>query len=301
MSTALHTSGLGKRYGRSWALRDCSLASALRRIAALVGPNGAGKTTLLRLAMGFAAPSAGTIRVFGASPRDQPSRVLPRVGFVAQDQPLYRRFRVAEMLTLGRKLNARWDDRLACSRLDRLGISLDRRVGTLSGGQRSQVALVLALAKRPDLLLLDEPVAALDPLARRAFLQTLMEATADGGLTVLLSSHIVPDLERVCDHLIILSAARVQLAGEMDRVVGAHKLLVGARRDPAAIAAAHTVVQARHTERQTTLLVRTGGHIRDPAWDVHDVRLEEIVLAYLGQPAERPRAGLGVVRKERPA
>ena len=301
MSAALHTNSLGKRYGRSWALRDCSLDLPPGRIAALVGPNGAGKTTLLQLAVGLATPSTGSISVFGASPRDQPLRVLPRIGFVAQDQPLYRRFSVADMLTLGRKLNARWDDPLARSRLERLHIPLDRMIGTLSGGQRSQVALVMALAKRPELLLLDEPVAALDPLARREFLQTLMEATADSGLTVLLSSHIIADLERVCDYLIILSAARVQLADEMDRVVETHKLLVGARRDPAAIAAVHNVVQARHTERQTTLLVRTNGHIWDPSWEIHDVRLEEIVLGYLSQSAESPRAGRGVVRKVRSA
>ena len=299
MSAALHTNNLGKRYGHSWALRDCSLDLPPGRIAALVGPNGAGKSTLLQLAVGLATPSTGTISVFGASPRDQPLRVLPRIGFVAQDQPLYRRFSVADMLTLGRKLNARWDDRMARSRLERLNIPLDRLVGTLSSGQRSQVALVMALAKRPELLLLDEPVAALDPLARREFLQTLMEAAADGGLTVLLSSHIIADLERVCDYLIILSAARVQLAEELDRVVDTHKLLVGARRDPTAIAADHHVVQAVHTDRQTTLMVRTNGHIWDPSWEQHEVRLEEIILAYLSRSTASPPAGLGDLRKVR--
>ncbi|HWE63644.1 MAG TPA: ABC transporter ATP-binding protein, partial [Chloroflexota bacterium] len=270
MNAVVQTLGLGKRYGRSWALRDCSLEVPAGRVAALVGPNGAGKTTLLQIAVGLTRPSTGSISVFSASPHAQPLRVLPRVGFVAQDQPLYRRFSVADMLTLGRKLNARnaadphfmicrnggkWDDRLARARLARLNIPLDRVVGTLSGGQRAQVALVMALAKRPELLLLDEPVAALDPLARREFLQTLMEAAAETGLTVVLSSHIIADLERVCDYLIILSAARVQLVADIDRLRETHKLLVGARRDPTAIAAVHNVVQARHTECQTTLLV----------------------------------------------
>jgi len=189
------------------------------------------------------------------------------------------------MLTLGRKLNPRWDDQMARARLARLGIPLDRAVGTLSGGQRSQVALVMALAKRPELLLLDEPVAALDPLARREFLQTLMEAAAEGGLTVLLSSHIIADLERVCDYLIILSASQVQVSGDIDDLVGMHKLLISGSRDSKAIAHVHDVVQERHTERQTSLLVRTNGHVWDPSWEVHDVPLEEIVLAYMGQPA----------------
>jgi ABC-2 type transport system ATP-binding protein len=297
MSAAMHTQGLGKRYGRSWALQDCSLELPPGRIAVLVGPNGAGKTTLLQLAVGLTRPSAGSISVFGASPQTQPLQVLPRLGFVAQDQPLYRRFSVADMLTLGRKLNARWDDQLARTRLARLQIPLNRSIGTLSGGQRSQVALVMALAKRPELLLLDEPIAALDPLARREFLQTLMEAAAESGLTVLLSSHIIADLERVCDYLIILFAARVQLADEIDRLLETHKLLVSARRDPATIAAIHTVVQARHTERQTTLLVRTNGHIWDPSWEVHDLRLEEIVLAYLSQSTASPHAAPSVVRE----
>ena len=299
MIAALRATGLGKRYGRHWALRDCSLTLPPGRVAALVGPNGAGKTTLLQLAVGLTRPSAGSLDVFGRSPRQHPAAVLPRVGFVAQDQPLCRGFTVAEMLSLGRKLNPRWDDAMARTRLSRLGLALDRRVGTLSGGQRSQVALVLALAKRPDLLLLDEPVAALDPLARREFLQTLMEAAAMDGPAVLLSTHSIGDLVRACDYLIILSAARVQLADDLDRVLERHKLLAGPRRDPAAIAHVHHLVHAEHTERQTTLLVRTNGQVWDPSWEVHDASLEEIVLAYLRQGtagrADRPHtAGTGV-------
>jgi ABC-2 type transport system ATP-binding protein len=201
------------------------------------------------------------------------------------------------MLTLGRKLNSRWDDGVARSRLAKLGIPLNRMVGTLSGGQRSQVALVMALAKRPDVLLLDEPVASLDPLARREFLQTLMEAAAESGLTLLLSSHIVADLERVCDYLIILSASHVQLTGDIDRLVETHKLLVSTRRDSAAIAHIHNVIQERHTDRQTTLLVRTNGHIWDPSWEVHDLPLEDIVLAYLSQATDSPQVLSGVTRE----
>jgi ABC-2 type transport system ATP-binding protein len=284
MTSTLEATGLGKRYRRTWALRDCTLALPQGRIAALVGPNGAGKTTLLHLAVGLLAPSAGAIRVLGGTPGRDPA--LPaRVGFVAQDAPLYGDFSVAEHLTMGGKLNPRFDQALARDRLGRLGIPLDRRVGTLSGGQRAQVALAMALAKRPELLLLDEPVASLDPLARREFLQALMGSVAEQGLTVLLSSHLLADLERVCDYLIVLQAARVQVLGPVDDLLDRHRLLVGPRRDPDRIAGVAAVVRATHTGRQSTLLVRTDGPVRDPAMAVADVTLEDLVLAYLADPS----------------
>jgi ABC-2 type transport system ATP-binding protein len=281
---ALEATGLGKRYGRTWALRDCSLALPQGRIAALVGPNGAGKTTLLHLAVGLLAPTAGAIRVLGGTPGRDPA-LLARVGFVAQDAPLYGDFSVAEHLTMGGRLNPRFDQAMARDRLGRLGIPLDRRVGTLSGGQRAQVALAMALAKRPQLLLLDEPVASLDPLARREFLQALMGSVAEQGLTVLLSSHLLADLERVCDYLIVLQASRVQVLGPVDDLLDRHKLLVGPRRDPDRIAGVAAVVRATHTGRQSTLLVRTDGPVRDPAMAVADVTLEDLVLAYLADPS----------------
>jgi ABC-2 type transport system ATP-binding protein len=253
-----------------------------------VGPNGAGKTTLLQLAVGISRPTQGRVEVFGWSPHEQPLLVLARVGFVAQDHPLYRGFSVAEMLRLGRKLNPRWDDAIARERLERLGIPLGRRVGKLSGGQQAQVALVLALAKRPDLLLLDEPVAALDPLARVEFLQSLMDAVAAGGLTVLLSSHILADLERVCDYLVILASAHVRLAGDIDHIMAEHHLLTGPREAAERLSADAAVIQQRHTDRQSTLLVARAGTVCDPAWRVEQPSLEEIVLAYLGGPTPRP-------------
>jgi ABC-2 type transport system ATP-binding protein len=286
---ALQTQALGKRYGSAWALRDCSLVVPPGSVTALVGPNGAGKTTLLHLAIGLIEPSAGEVRVLGWSAREEPQLVLPRVGFVAQDHPLYRGFKLAEMLKVGRQLNPRWDDDLARSRLAHLGIPLEQKVGKLSGGQQAQVALTLALAKQPELLVLDEPVASLDPLARREFLQSLMEAVADGGLTVVLSSHIVAELERVCDHLVILAAGGVRLAGSIDQILGSHRVLTGPRADPAAVANTHAVIQERHTERQSTLLVRSNGQLADPRWQVDDVGLEEVVLAYLGAgPPQHP-------------
>jgi ABC-type multidrug transport system ATPase subunit len=285
MSNVLETTHLSKHYGRQWALQDCTLALPAGRVAALVGPNGAGKTTLLHLSVGLLEPTAGSVQVFGCSPLKQTTQTLPRLGFVAQDHPLYKDFTVADLLTLGRKLNPRWDDTLAKARMQKLGIPLKRPAGKLSGGQQAQVALVLALAKRPDLLLLDEPLASLDPLARREFLRTLMDAEAESGLTVLLSSHIIGDLERVCDYLIILSASYVQLAGDIQEIGRTHKRLVGPRQEVDSIASVHTVIETSQTERQTTLLVRTNGPLFDPSWEVQEVSLEDIVLAYLSHQA----------------
>jgi ABC-2 type transport system ATP-binding protein len=212
---------------------------------------------------------------------------------------------VEDLLTFGRKLNPRWDDRLARARIQKLGIPLNRRAGKLSGGQQAQVALVLALAKRPDLMLLDEPLAQLDPLARREFLRTLLDATVESGLTVLLSSHNISDLERVCDYLIILSASHVQLVGDIQEITHTHKRLIGPRQEVDAIASAHTVIETSHTERQTTLLVRTNGPLFDPSWEVQEVSMEDIVLAYLSQqateslsssPSAREQHGMEVVQ-----
>jgi ABC-2 type transport system ATP-binding protein len=283
VSAPVHADALGKRYGSAWALRDCTLEIAAGSVTALVGPNGAGKTTFLQLVVGLSRPTSGRVTVFGADPVADPASVLQRVGFVAQEHPLYSGFTVAETLKVGRKLNPGWDDELARARVHRLGLPLGRKVGKLSGGQQAQVALTLALAKRPDLLVLDEPVASLDPLARREFLQSLMEAVAEGGLTVILSSHILADLERVCDHIVILANGRTQLASAIDDVVATHRLLTGPRADAAAVARLHDVVSERHTERQTSLLVRANGHVYDAAWELHEVDLEEIVLAYLAR------------------
>jgi ABC-2 type transport system ATP-binding protein len=281
MSAALETTGLGKRYGRNWALRDCSLAVPTGRVAGLVGPNGAGKTTLLHLAVGLLRPDTGSVRILDGAPEEG----LPRVGFVAQEAPLYRDFHAADLIKMGEKLNRRWDSDFARNRLEGLRIPLDRKVGKLSGGQRAQVALALALAKKPDLLLLDEPVASLDPLARREFLQALMGGVAEDGTTVLLSSHLVADLERVCDYLIVLNESRVQVLGAVDDLLAEHKVLIGPRHESHHIAGVQTVIRESHTDRQTTLLVRTNGPILDPRWTPHDLSLEDLVLAYLAEPS----------------
>jgi ABC-2 type transport system ATP-binding protein len=287
MGVELETAGLGKRYGKTWALRDCSLHLPSGQVAALVGPNGAGKSTLLHLSVGLLRPDAGEVRVFGQSPYNNKD-VQAQIGFVAQDTPLYRDFTAAELVVMGGKLNRRrWDAALARNRLGQLGIPPDRPVGKLSGGQRAQVALALALAKRPRLLLLDEPVASLDPLARREFLQSLMGSVAETGATVLLSSHLLADLERVCDHLVLLDSARVRLAGVVDELVAAHRQLSGPRHTGERIDGVAEVIRASHTDRQSTLLVRVDGPVTDPAWTVRELSLEDLVLAYLADGETR--------------
>ena len=281
---ALESTHLGKRYGREWALRECSVRLPAGRVAALVGPNGAGKTTLLHLLVGLLEPTAGAVSVFGHSPSAEPRATLPEIGFVAQDHPLYRGFTVADMLEWGRRLNPRWDGALAKARLGRLRIPLDRRIGKLSGGQQAQVALAVAVAKRPRLLVLDEPVASLDPLARREFLRALLDAATEDGLTVLLSSHIIADLEQVCDYLIILSRAQVQLAGDIDEIGATHWMAHVPQRDLNALAETHSVVETIPAGARAQALVRASSLPERTGWDTRKATLEEIVIGYLARP-----------------
>jgi ABC-2 type transport system ATP-binding protein len=297
-ATAIETAGLGKRYGRRWALTDCTLSVPTGRVVGLVGPNGAGKSTLLHLSVGLLEPSAGTISVLGGRPGGTPAQ-LARVGFLAQDGPTYPRLTVGQHLQMGRWLNPTWDDAFAARRIAQLGLDPNQRAGTLSGGQRAQLALTIAVAKRPELLVLDEPVAALDPLARREFLQTLMEVVAAGDVSVVLSSHLIADLERVCDYLLVLVAGRVAHAPAGDELLASHQRLTGARRDPVRLPADQTIIEASSTERQTTLLVRTAGPIYDPAWAVTPVSLDDLVLAYMRRARDGVRpasAALAVAR-----
>jgi ABC-2 type transport system ATP-binding protein len=288
VTAVIETEGVGKRYRRQWALTDCTLSIPAGHVVGLVGPNGAGKTTLLNLATGMLAPTAGTIKVLGGWPAAGPAQ-LARVGYLAQDAPVYAGLSVADHLRLGAHLNPGWDAELARSRIERLGLSLEQKAGTLSGGQRAQLALTLAVAKRPGLLLLDEPLASLDPLARREFLKDLMEAVAEQRLSVVLSSHLISDLERVCDYLIVLVASRVRVAGLVEELLATHHLLSGPRRDPGTLPAGQQVISASHTDRQTTLLVRTSDEVIDPAWTAAEVTLEDLVLAYMNQAAGRDR------------
>ena len=282
----IESSGLGKRYGNSWALRDCTLAIPSGHVVALVGPNGAGKTTLLNLTVGLADATEGIVTVLDGRPAGSPA-ALDGIAFVAQDTPLYKNLSAADTLHLTRNLNRRFDDAYARARLRELGIPLTRKAGTLSGGQQAQLALTVALARRPQLLVLDEPMATLDPLARHDFMATLMTAIADESLSVVLSSHVLAELERVADYLVLLSGGSVQVAGEVDELLACHRVLTG----PAAEAESSTqrlhIVNARLGGAQAHLLVRTSG-TNDPVppgWEAHPMGLEELTLAYMRDPA----------------
>ncbi len=284
--SAIETCLLGKRYGHRHALQECTLSVPAGRVVGLVGTNGAGKTTLLHLAVGLLEPSEGSILVFDEPP-GRTSEQLARVGFLAQNAPVYASFSVAEHLQLGDRLNPRWDAGFAGARIAGLGIARNARAGRLSGGQRAQLALTMAIAKRPDLLLLDEPVASLDPLARREFLADLMQLATERELTVVLSSHSIADVERVCDHLVVLADGRVRLAGDIDELLAHHRVLTGPRPEHPMTVPGYDVVHASTTERQATLLVRGSGPVLDPRWSVVPVGLEELVLAYLADVPER--------------
>ncbi|HTX01205.1 MAG TPA: ABC transporter ATP-binding protein [Acidimicrobiales bacterium] len=291
MNAVLEADGLGKRYGRKWALSQCCLAIPAGRVAGLVGPNGAGKSTLLQLAVGLLGPSAGSISVLGGRPGATPDQ-LARVGYVAQETPTYSGLSIADHLRFGSWMNPRWDAKLAATRIELLGLDPRQKAGKLSGGQRAQLALTLAVAKRPELLVLDEPVASLDPLARREFLQSLMEVVVEHGASVVLSSHLVADLERVCDYLVVLVDSRVQIAGDIDELQASHHRLTGPRRDRRSLPSDQQVIAESHTDVQSTFVVRAGHPILDPVWLDERLDLEDLVLAYMSRAVEavgRPR------------
>lgn len=286
--SVLQAESLSKRYGRRVALSECNLAIPAGHVVGLVGPNGAGKTTLLQIAVGLLPPTSGTVTVLGGPPGDGP-RQLARVGFVAQDTPVYPGLTVGDHLRFGAHTNPGWDSDLARDRVAALGLDVSQKAGRLSGGQRAQLALTLAIAKRPDLLVLDEPVASLDPLARREFLQSLMAFVADHGASVILSSHLVSDLERVCDYLVVLVASRVRVAGPVEDLLASHLRVSGPRRDLADLPAGSQIVEESHTDRQSTLIVRTTAPIDDPMLTVEPITLEDLVLAYMAQAVASSR------------
>jgi ABC-2 type transport system ATP-binding protein len=294
MTPPLVARGLGKRFRREWALHDCSLTVPEGAIVGLAGANAAGKSTLLALATGLLEPTEGSISVLGRDPLRDPG-VLADVGFVAQGAPLYRSFTVADAIEFARRTNARWEDAIAAGLLTR--IDSRTKVGTLSAGDRARLALALALGKRPRLLLLDEPLAGLDPLAGREFLQLLMDGVAEASATVVIASHLMADIERVCDHIVLLTAGGVRLAGNVEELLESHRILMGPRRPLGAIRGVREVVRERHSGRQLTLLVLTESPIVDPSWTVERVGLEELLLAYMAPdrlptPKPKPREGL---------
>jgi ABC-2 type transport system ATP-binding protein len=294
-SPVLEADGLSKRYGRRVALSDCSLSIPAGHVVGLVGPNGAGKTTLLHLAMGLLRPGSGVIRVLGESPASGPAQLMS-VGFVAQDTPIYAGLSVADHLRFGAHTNPGWDQRLADERIGMLGLDRSQKAGNLSGGQRAQLALTLAIAKNPELLILDEPVASLDPLARREFLQSLMAFIADHGASVILSSHLVSDLERVCDYLVVLVDSRVRVAGEVEDLLAIHHRVTGPRHHLIDRRAGVEVIEESHTDRQSTLIVRSDVPIVDSMASVEQITLEDLVLAYMSKAAAASRPAMEVMR-----
>ena len=292
--TVLRAQGLGKKYKRRWALTGCSIDIEAGHVTGLVGPNGAGKSTLLNLAAGMLEPTAGTIEVCGGVPGSGPDQ-LAKVGYVAQSTPVYAGLTVEEHLRLGAHLNPGWDEKLAQRRVERIGLDPKQQAGKLSGGQRAQLALTIGIAKRPELLLLDEPVAALDPLARRDFLSDLMESVAEHGVSVVLSSHLVADLERVCDHMIVLVDSQVRIIGDVEDLLATHHRLSGPRRDLDTLPSDQHVISASHTDRQTTVVVRADGPVLDPSWTVGQLTMEDLVLEYMSNPVTA-RPALEVLR-----
>jgi len=294
VNSLIRAEALGKRYGKRWALTGCHLDIPAGHVVGLVGPNGAGKTTLINLVTGQLAPSTGHLSVLGGEPGHDAAQ-LARVGYVAQDAPTYAHLSVADHLRLGRHLNPGWDDDLARRRVQRLGLDPKRKAGRLSGGQRAQLALTLGVAKRPELLVLDEPVASLDPFARREFLQGLMEAAVEDDLSVLLSSHLVSDLERTCDYVVLLDQGQVRLSAPLEEVIATHHRLTGPRTEPSRLAHDMQVVTGSHTDRQSTYVVRTSRPIHNPAWSVERLGLEDLVLAYLAPAAPESSPQLEVL------
>lgn len=288
MMYAIEATHLSKRYHQKWSLNDCTFQVSPGSIVGLIGPNGAGKTTLIQLLMGLLKPSQGEVRVLGHTPGYDANHLLPKVGFLAQEHPLYTSFTVQDTLKMGQKLNTSWDDHMARTRLEALGIPFRQRIGKLSGGQQAQVALVLALAKQPEVLILDEPVASLDPVARRNFFQMLMETVAQTAITVIFSSHLITDIERICNHVILLASSRLLLSSEVEDILASHTLLVGPLEHAHSIEKVHTVLSKRATGRQCILLVRLNGPLLDPIWESRAVSLEEIMLAYMDQSGFNP-------------
>jgi ABC-2 type transport system ATP-binding protein len=283
VTSAVDCVGLSKRYGRHWAIQDCDLSIPRGRVVALIGPNGAGKTTLLEILAGLRAPTSGDIRIFGI-PIQERTATLPRVGFLAQDRPLYASFLVRDLLTFGAHLNPAWDDAFARDRLEHLGIEMGERLARLSGGQQAQVALTMTLAKRPDLLLFDEPLANLDPLARRDVTRALLDATALNALTVVISSHVVAELVGVCDYIVILQNGHVQVTGDIDDLLERHVALTGPREAVDSLDTSRLV----HLERSgdvARVVLAGSGTVADPRWVSHPMSMEELILAYLQAPS----------------
>ncbi|MFE9725270.1 ABC transporter ATP-binding protein [Streptomyces sp. NPDC005794] len=285
-AAAIEAQGLGKKYRRGWALQDVSFRLPAGRVCGLVGPNGAGKSTLMGLATHMIRPTTGALRVFGATPGS--TEAVLRTAYLTQEKPLFRRFTVAETLRLGREFNPRWDQEVAEGIVRAGQVPLEAKVGTLSGGQRTRVAFALAFGKRPDLLILDEPMADLDPLVRRELMTTLTAEAAEHGTTVLVSSHMLAELEYICDYLLVVANGGLRLAGEVHELRAAHALLdvPGGAASPAVTP--HRVIESHRGEGRPGVLVRLGGPVEYDGPAAESPTLEELLLAYLRSPDAPP-------------
>jgi ABC-2 type transport system ATP-binding protein len=268
------------------ALNDCTLSVPSGCITALVGANGAGKTTLLNCAVGLLGPTTGEISVIDGLRAGSPE-ARDQVAFVAQDAPLYKNLSVAEMLDLTENMNRIFDRHMAERRLADLGTLTQKKVGGLSLGQQAQISLTLALARHPKLLILDEPLARLDPIARHDFMRLVLDAALEEGVSVLFSSHVVSELEQVADHLIILTEGRVRIAESIEAFLDRHTILIGPVEELEDLRRQCVVLDVRRAGRQAQVLACWSGP-RGPVpvgWEANDPQLEELVLAYLSRPA----------------
>lgn len=286
----IETESLTKRFRRRTALNDCSLQVPRGRVAALVGPNGSGKTTLLRLLAGLSRPTEGQITVLGEEMSTSKASLRARVGYLDQDRPLYPWWRVSEMLEFGRRINPSWDSAFAVRHLASLEIDLKSRVRDLSGGQRAQVALAICFAKRPELVLLDEPAAALDPVARQDLLQNIAELYAENESSVLMATHAIDDVAAICDYIIILSKARIVLSEELDYVLESHRFLSRGLDDGVDVPRGATVIQERRSMREITYLVRLAMPLERDGWRIERPSISDIAIGYLREGRPWPSA-----------
>lgn len=283
---AISASGLNVCYRRRRALIDCTLEVPEGRITAVVGINGAGKTTLLNCLVGLVRPSSGQATVLGGLAVGS-AEARQRVSFVAQDSPLYGNLTVSSMLSLTECLNRDFDHSQARRRFDQLELPENRKIGELSFGQQAQISLTLALARRPDLLIMDEPLARLDPIARKDFMRLVLSTAVNDGVSVMLSSHVVAELEPVADYLVLIHEGRVLIAEEIDTFLARHFVLTGPVDRIPILEQYGLVLGIRKAARQAKALLRNDSFTVEipDGWEREEVFLEELLLTYLGGDA----------------
>ena len=301
MTAVLEAHGFGKRYRRrNWALRGVDLEVPEGSITALVGPNGSGKSTLIRAWIGFEHPTEGRLSTGGIDPRRDRAGAVAKVGYVPQSPSLYGSLSIAEHIELATTLRDGFDGALAAHYIERLAIPLSAMAGELSGGEAAQVGLALALGTRARILLLDEPLASLDPLARREFLHVLVDAVRSEGHTALLSSHVITDIEQACDRLIVLGKGHTLLDLSIADALAHHRVIEGSPLAP--ISTDRLVGSFPSPGGEPLTLIRvpaaqplpTGGAIDGRAADGRAATLEEVVIGHMAAGRVRRVAAVEV-------